>query len=94
LLLAAAARGIGSDGACCCKSLHRVDPFPKALVWVRRVAPWLTWPAGSGRGRSRCTVCRSDARWAHHVVPSLAAARHQPWGAGAACASSLLAGAA
>jgi len=31
LLLAAAARGIGFDGACCCKSLHRVEPFPKAL---------------------------------------------------------------
>ena len=31
LLLAAAARGIGFDGACCCKSLHRVEPLPKAL---------------------------------------------------------------
>jgi hypothetical protein len=48
LLLAAAARGIGLDGACCCKSVHRIEPLlPKALG-VRQVAPWLTWPAGSG----------------------------------------------
>ena len=31
-------------------------------LWVRQVAPRLTWPAGSGRGRSRCTVCGFDAR--------------------------------
>jgi hypothetical protein len=32
LLLAAAARGIGFDGACCSKPVHRVEPLiPKAL---------------------------------------------------------------
>jgi hypothetical protein len=32
MLLTAAARGIGLDGACCCKSVHRVEPLiPKAL---------------------------------------------------------------
>ncbi len=29
--LAAAARGIGTDGTCCCKSIHRVEPVPRAL---------------------------------------------------------------
>ena len=48
MALAAASRSIG------------LSHSPR--LWVRRVAPWLTWPAGSGRGRSRCTVCRSDAR--------------------------------
>ena len=47
-LLAAAARGIGTDGACCCKSVHRVEPLSQG-PGVRQKTPWLTWPAGSGR---------------------------------------------
>ncbi len=46
--MAAAARGIGADGACCCKSVHRVEPSIPWL-WVRRIALRLTRPAGSGR---------------------------------------------
>jgi len=49
-LLAAAARGIGTDGACCCKSVHRVEPLSQGPE-VRQKTPWLTWPAGSGRGQ-------------------------------------------
>jgi len=47
LLLAAAARGIGFDGACCCRSVHRGEPFPKALGAPRGAMADMA--AGSGR---------------------------------------------
>jgi hypothetical protein len=33
--LAAAARGIGTDGACCCKSVHRVEPLSQGSGCAR-----------------------------------------------------------
>jgi hypothetical protein len=47
-LVAAAARGIGTDGACFCKPVHRVEPSIPWL-WVRQIALRLTWPTASGR---------------------------------------------
>jgi len=91
--VAAAARGIGIDGACCCKSIHRVEPSIPWL-WVRQITLRLTWPAGS----RRVQIALHGLRIRRAVSTSLGAVRcgscPKSLSAGADCASSLLAGAA
>lgn len=93
LLLAAAARGIGVDGASCAKTIHRVSHCPKALgVPVGAMADMAR---GERTGADR--VARSEVLTrlgARHVGSSLATAPAKRSCAGAACASSLLARAA
>ncbi len=74
---AAAARSIGTGGAYCCKSAHRVSPCPRA-----RGAPEGA-SADDARGvraegRPRCTVCAMDAHGGRHLGPSLAPATVSP----------------
>ena len=92
-LIAAAARGIGTDGACCCKSVHRVGPSIPWL-WVRQITLRLTWPAGSGR----VGIALHGLLFLRAVSPSLGAvncgSRRKSLSPGAIFASSLLAGAA
>ena len=59
LLLAAAARGIGTDAASCGKTDHRVSHCPKARG--RRLALWLGDPRGAGGCRPHCTARGVDA---------------------------------
>ena len=91
--LAAAARGIGTDGDCCCKSVHRAEPSIPWL-WVRQIALRLTWPAGSGRVQ----IALHGLRIRRALSPSLGvvtcASHRKSLSAGAFRASSLLAGAA
>ena len=92
-LVAAAARGIGIDGGCCCKSVHRFEPSIPWL-WVRQIALRLTWPEGSGRVQ----IALHGLRIRRALSTSLGAvncgSRRKSLSAGAICASSLLAGAA
>lgn len=60
--LAAAARGIGTDGDCCCKSVHRVEPSIPWL-WVRQMALRLTWPAVCGPGADRVARSADSTRF-------------------------------
>ena len=91
-MLAAAARDIGSDRACCCKSASRVEPFPKALG-----APGGT-SADMAREERAGQIALLGLRFRRAVSTSLGAltcaSRRMSLTAGAFRASSLLAGAA
>ena len=92
-LLAAAARGIGTDGDCCCKSVHRVEPSIP-WPWVRQIAHRLTWPAGSRRVQIALHGLRRGRAVSQSLGAFACASRRQSLLAGAICASSQLAHAA
>ena len=90
LLLAAAARGIGVDGASCGKPIHRSEPLTQGSEGRFFGAVLQVSPQGAGRRTDR--VARSGlttGQGARHVGSSLAPATEKALSAGALRASSL-----
>ena len=73
MLLAAAARGIAVDGACCCKSVHRVEPLiPKAPgAPVGAMADMARGQRAAGRAdhvsRSAVLTRAEPVTWSRHL---------------------------